>query len=507
MAATSHPLSTLAAIEVLKAGGNAVDAALAAVAVQGVAEPQMTGIGGDCFAILAMAGKAPVAINGSGWSPAGLTPDRLTGERFIAEASPHAVTVPGAVDAWVMMAQRYGRIGMERILAPAIAIAEEGFRVTPRVVRDWIRLEGKLGRNDATAKMFLPAGRAPRVGDRFANPALARTLRAIAREGRDAFYEGEVADEIVGLLKSLGGAHDKSDFAEFRAFETQPVSARFRGRDVLECPPNGQGLAALIILRILDGFPLEELSEADQIHLLAEATKAAYRQRDLLIADPAHMTVRVEDVLSEAFIGRLRGKIRMDEASAPAVWDEPVHRDTVCLSVVDGEGNAVSLINSIFSHFGSGIYAARSGVLLQNRGCGFSLREGHPNRVAPRKRPLHTIIPGMVMQDGRALMPFGVMGGHYQATGHAHLLTQVFALNKDLQFANETPRSFHFGGTLMLEPSINKCVAAELSARGHHVAYEDVEPIGGCQAILIDPQRKLLMGGSDHRKDGLALGY
>jgi gamma-glutamyltranspeptidase/glutathione hydrolase len=507
MAATSHPLATLAAVEILKAGGNAVDAALAAVAVQGVVEPQMTGIGGDCFAILAMAGAEPVAVNGSGWSPKGLTPAVLAGENFIREGSPHAVTIPGAVDAWVTMAEKYGRIGLERILAPAIALAEEGFRVTPRVAFDWAKLAGKLSANPAAAELFLPYGEPLRTGDRFANPELAKTLALIAKHGRAAFYEGEVADEIVEILRALGGTHDKSDFAEFRSFETKPISAKFRGRDVYECPPNGQGLAALIILRILDGYELERLSEVDQIHLLAEATKAAYRQRDTIIADHRHMRVTPEDALSNEFIARLRAKIRMNHASDAAVWNEPVHRDTVCLSVVDSERNAVSLINSIFSHFGSGIYAPRAGVLLQNRGCGFSLREDHPNIVGPRKRPLHTIIPGMVFENGKAIMPFGVMGGQYQATGHAHLLTQVFACNKDLQLANETPRSFYFARRLGLEPAISEEVATELAIRGHTIVRESGEPLGGCQAIRIDYARGLLMGGSDHRKDGMALGY
>ena len=507
MAATSHPLATQAALEILRDGGNAVDGALAAVAVQGVVEPAMTGIGGDCFAVLSLGGKAPIAWNGSGWSPASLTPADLAGAKFIAEGSPHAVTVPGAVDAWVNLSETYGRIGLKRILEPAIALAEGGFRVTPRVALDWRNLEDKLRASEALAGQFLPGGIVPKTGDHFANPALARTLRAIAVQGRSAFYEGEVAAEIVATLNAMGGKHALSDFSEFRSFETKPVTAKIRQLDVHECPPNGQGLAALIIMRILDGFDLESFSDADQIHVLAEATKAAYRQRDLLIADPDHMTATVEEILDQDFIRRLRSKIDMTRASEPAIWNEPVHRETVCLSVVDKDRNAVSFINSIFSHFGSGIYAPMSGVLLQNRGCGFSLREDHPNRVAPRKRPLHTIIPGLLSDGNKPLMPFGVMGGQYQATGHAHLLTQMLALNKDPQAANEAPRSFYTGGKLTLEPLVGKLTAAKLEARGHDISFITHEPLGGCQAIWIDAERGVLIGGSDHRKDGLALGY
>lgn len=511
MAATSHPLATLAAIDVLRAGGNAMDAALAAVAVQCVVEPAMTGIGGDCFALVAPSDGRPVtAFNGSGWAPAGVSADALwdQGHRVIPEDSPHAVTIPGAVDAWCQLSARYGSKELAQVLAPAIALAADGYRVTGRVALDWARYSERLNHHEPAREHFLPGGAAPKTGDRFANPALAQTLRAIAAEGRDAFYTGPVAEELTATLRGLGGTHTLADFADYRGFETTPISGAFRRHDILECPPNGQGLAALVIARILDGFDLSDdsVSEADRVHLLAEATKAAYRLRDTLIADADHMTVGVDEILADSHIERLRRTIRLDRASTPDVWDGPIHRDTVYLTVVDRDRNCVSLINSVFASFGSGIYAPRSGVLLQNRGSGFALAAGHPNRLGPRKRPLHTIIPGLVVKDGRPVMPFGVMGGQFQATGHAHFLSHVLDRGYDPQRANEAPRSFAFDGLLTLEPAFGEAVRADLAARGHRTAWA-TDPIGGCQAIFIDHSRGLLIGGSDHRKDGLALGY
>ncbi|RWY90696.1 gamma-glutamyltransferase [Rhizobium leguminosarum] len=510
MAATSHPAATLTAIDILRAGGNAIDAALAAVAVQSVVEPAMTGIGGDCFAIVAPAGKPIIAFNGSGRSCAGADAERLRAKGLsrIDEESPDAVTIPGAVDAWCQLSQTFGRMELAEILAPAIALADNGFRVAGRVAYDWAREGKRLEHHEAARRQFLPGGKAPTTGDRFSIPALAATLRAIAANGRAAFYEGAVAEEMVSVLRECGGRHTVDDFSRHRGFATEPIGADFRGRRVLECPPNGQGLAALLIARILDGFDLSDdaVSEADRVHLLAEASKAAYHQRDLLIADPDHMRISVEEVLSERFVAALRSRIRMDRASEASIWDGPVHRDTVYLSVVDRDGNAVSLINSLFSAFGSGIYAPVSGVLLQNRGSGFSLNEGHANELAPRKLPLHTIIPGMVVHNNLPVMPFGVMGGQFQATGHAHFLSHLYDRGFDPQRANEAPRSFSFDGRLSLEPAFGDKVRADLEERGHRTEWANA-PIGGCQAVLIDRARGVFIGSSDHRKDGFALGY
>ncbi|MDB5615432.1 MAG: ggt, partial [Devosia sp.] len=492
-------------------GGNAMDAALAAVAVQSVVEPAMTGIGGDCFAIIAPADGRPVtAFNGSGWAPAAASAEalRALGLTSVPETSPHAVTIPGAIDAWCQLSNRYGRLELSQLFAPAIAMAENGFPVSGRVALDWTRHRARVEHHGPAGAQFVPGGNTPRTGDHFTNPALGQTVRAIAKDGRDCFYEGAVAEDILATLRALGGKHAADDFSAYRGFETAPISASFRGHDILECPPDGQGLAALVIARILDGFDLSDdvVSEADRIHLLAEASKAAYRLRDTLIADPAHMTASVDAILADAHIAGLRSKIRLDRASAPEVWDGPIHRDTVYLTVVDRDRNCVSLINSIFTSFGGGIYAPKSGVLLQNRGSGFSLTAGHPNELAPRKRPLHTIIPGLLMKDGVPVMPFGVMGGHFQVTGHAHFLSHMLDRGYDPQRANEAPRSFAFNGTVTLEPAFGGATRADLAARGHRTAWAS-EPIGGCQAIFIDHARGVLIGGSDHRKDGMALGY
>ncbi len=508
MAATSHPLSTLTAIDVLKDGGNAMDAALAAVAMQCVVEPAMTGIGGDCFVLYAPAGGLPTALNGSGRAPARATADWFAerGATIVPPISPHTVTVPGCVDAWCHLSEAYGTKPLEALLAPAIAAAEEGYRVTPRVAADWntnrARLEG-----DADARAaFLPGGRPPAAGDLHRMPALARTLRAIGREGRRAFYAGPVAAEIVAKLNALGGLQSEEDFDRQRATPEDPISTTFRGHDVHECPPNGQGLIALMMLRLAERLDLGSGQEAERIHLLAEITKAGYHARDAYLADPSHGAVAVEHFLSDDWTRRILPHIDPLMARPPLYWDDVAHKDTVCLSVVDRDRNSVSFINSIFNGFGSGLYVPGCGVLLHNRGLSFRFTPGHPNSIAPGKRPLHTIIPGMVTKNGRAVMPFGVMGGHYQATGHVAFLSNVFDRGLDIQAASDAPRSFATNGVLQLEPTVSAQAIVELERRGHAVEVQPM-PIGGCQAVMIDEARGALLGASDHRKDGLALGY
>lgn len=510
MAATSHPLATLTAVDILRAGGNAVDAALAAVALQSVVDPHMTSVGGDCFALMALGGKPAVAVNGSGRAPAGATLEhyRERGITTLDDLSADAVTIPGAAHAWCHLSAVHGRLGLDRVLAPAIAAADEGFMITPRVAHDWHVYQDRLKRHAAAAAHFLPNGRPPQTGERFHQPALATTLRRLVAEGPSAFYEGEVAAEMVATLRAAGGVHQESDFAAYRSFETTPISASYRQHTLQECPPNGQGLAALLIARILDGFDLadQKLTEADHVHLLAEATKAAYTARDQFIADPDHMTVPAADLLAEPAIARIRAGIDLKRAGPAPQWDDPLHRDTVYVSVVDKDRNAVSLINSVFAAFGSGIYAPRSGVLLHNRGSGFTLASGHPNVIGPGKLPFHTIIPALLAKDDRVEMTFGVMGGHYQAVGHAHFLSQILDRGFDPQMACEQPRSLWFAGRLGLETTYSEEVLADLMARGHDAFWLD-QPIGGCQAISIDHDRGYLMGASDHRKDGCALGY
>jgi len=508
VAATSHPQATLAAVDILRGGGNAVDAAIAAIALQGVLDPHMTGIGGDCFAIYAPASGQPVAINGSGRAPAKarLNWFKEQGLTAIPDDSPLAVTVPGAVDAWCKLNADYGSKPLEQILGPAIRAAEDGFVVTPRAALDWAEYGSRIARHKAGVPVYLPGGTAPGIGGKLDHPALGATLRRIAREGRSAFYEGAVADEIAATLQAMGGLVEPDDFATAKADYVTPISTDYRGHQLWECPPNGQGVAALLIARILSGFDMADskLSEADRIHLLAEATKAAYRQRDALVADPAFHPLDVAALLSERFVGALRAKISMTRASAPVDFDMPLHRDTAYVAVADRDGNMVSFINSLFYAFGSGIYAARAGVLLQNRGCGFSLAEGHPNVIAPGKRPFHTIIPGMLAKDGKPTIAFGVMGGQYQATGHLQILNGVLDRDLDIQQASDVPRSFAFDGALQLEPTVSRAAADDLAARGHKVTWVS-EPLGGFQAVQVDWAKGVMFGASDHRKDGIAL--
>jgi len=508
MVCTSHPVASQVGLDILRAGGNAMDAAIAAVAAQGVVEPHMTGIGGDCFTVFSMGGGAPVALNGAGQAPARATADWFAdrGIAAIGLETAHAVTVPGAVAAWCRLNADHGRKPLAELLEPAARMAEDGMRVTPRVAWDWHREAGRLATHAATRDAFLPGGQAPAVGDRFRNPALAATLRAIGRQGAAAFYTGDVARALVGTLRAHGGLHDEADFAAAAPVYVDPLRSGFRGHDVFECPPPGQGLIALMILQALERL-LDRggLTEADRIHALAEATKAAYRARDAVLADPSQAAVPVEALLSDRQVEAFLDRFRWDLASAPAEWDIPEHRDTVYVCVVDRDLNAVSFINSIFYPFGSTIFDPATGVMLHNRGASFRTDPSHPNAIAPGKRPMHTIIPGLLSQDGRAVMPFGVMGGHYQAAGHAHFLAQVLDRGMDVQAACDSPRSFAFDGKLTLETTIAPAVAADLAARGHDI--EDApSPIGGAQAIWIDHDRGVLLGASDHRKDGLALG-
>ena len=510
MAATSHPLATVTAIEVLRAGGNAVDAAIAACAVQGVVEPQSTGIGGDCFALYAPGGRVPpYAINGSGPAPAAASVDwfQEQGIDAIGFESAHATTVPGAVGTWERLLADHGTKGLDEVLQPAIRYAEEGFVVHSRVAHDWANAAEKLKGCENARAIYLPGGRAPAAGDLHRLPALAETLRLIAKEGSAAFYKGAIADDIVARLAAHGSLMTADDLAGFEPQAVEPISANYRGYDIYECPPNGQGIIALLILNMLEGFELAGLDPvgAERLHLEAEATRLGYRDRAALIADPDAVKVPVDALLSTQYADAMRRHIDPARAMPPELPPGyPAHGDTVYLTVVDGEGNAISFINSLFASFGTGL-CTPSGVLLQNRGASFVIDADHPNRIAGGKRPMHTIIPGMVGQGEHAVMPFGVMGGHFQACGHAHFLTNVIDYGMDPQAALDCPRAFHFGGVLTLETTIAEATARRLAALGHDVAWAAV-PHGGGQAIRIDRESGVLTGGSDPRKDGCALG-
>lgn len=519
MAATSMPVATLAALDIMRAGGNALDAAIAACAVLGVVEPQSTGIGGDCFCLYAPASGGVIAINGSGRAPAGATPEalRAAGLTAMVNTSAHSVTIPGAISAWELLNRTHGKIGLDQILQPAIRYAEEGFAVSSRVSADWEDSVAKLSKQPQTARRFLKDGKAYAFGDRFVQPELGRTLRAIARDGARAFYTGEIAADMVAALRAAGGTHTEEDFAEgMTAAEfVDPISRKWRGMEVFQCPPNGSGLLVLMLLGILEGFPEPAGPlDATRMHRHLEAARLVYRDRDAFLADPAQVEVPVEKLLSEDYLARLRGMIRDDQAmvelppAGDVDWQK--HKDTVYLTVVDKDGNACSFINSLFEGFGSGILAEGSGVMLQNRGFGFRLQEGHPNCIAPRKRPMHTIIPGMVMKDGQAIMPYGVMGGHFQPMGQSWFLTNHFQYGLDVQEALDLTRVFPSVGAnhrnVEIETGLPSAVRDQLAALGHQPKLIK-KPHGGGQAILIDRERGVLIGGSDPRKDGCAMGY
>lgn len=503
--ATSHPTATAIGHAVLASGGNAIDAALAAHAALCVVEPGMTGVGGDCFAIHYDAKtEAVTAINGSGWSPAGLRADLTAAE--LQPESPHAVMIPGAVDAWCSLAAQHGSRPLSDLFAPAVELAEGGSPVHARVAWDWAEEVGRLSANAAAANVFLPDGRAPRAGERHVQPALGRTLAAIGRDGRDAFYEGEIAEDMVAALRALGGTHTLADFRDYRAGPMVPIETEVFGHRIVECPPNTQGVIALLAMNLLeaalDRFGAE--SEADYHHLQAEVAKAAYAARDAVLADERALGDSVENLLSKQRAADIAATFRRDRASAaPAV--PATGADTTYLCAVDAQGNAVSFINSLFDAWGSCIVAPKSGVIFNNRGYCFSTRPGHPNQVGPGKRPMTTIIPGMILsRDGQLVGPFGVMGGHYQAAGHAQFVANLLHRGMSVQQAINHPRSFATEGVLRVEPLIGAETAEDLRRRGHDTRVWP-RPIGGAQAIVLDPAERTLSAGSETRKDGCAM--
>ncbi len=509
MCATSHPLAAQAAIGILQSGGNAVDAAIAGAVLLGLAEPHMCGIGGDCFVLLKPAGDERIlALNGSGRAPGAFsaTAMRDRGLKTVPTESPESVTVPGAVDGFCRLSADWGKLGLADSLAPAIRYARGGVPVAPRVGADWAKYAGRLSGN--AQRYYLPDGRAPKIGAVFCAPAQAEVLERIAKQGRSAFYEGEIAEDMVNSLRAMGGAHTLADFAATECTYSSPVSGNYRGFELVEHPPNGQGATAILMLNILKHFDLGALDPmgAERAHLEAEAAKLAYDVRNRFIADPDH-TTRLDHMLSMETAKRLAGLI--DPARAlpnPSKAAEAVHRDTIYITVVDRDLMAVSLIYSIYWPFGSGLASSKYGILFQNRGAGFSLTAGHPNEAGGGKRPTHTIIPAMLRKNGRVVMPFGVMGGDYQPTGHARFVTNLVTYGMDPQAAIDAPRCFADGASLEVERGYADAVRLALAHKGHRVTPSD-GPLGGAQAILIDHATGVLQGASDPRKDGIALGY
>lgn len=502
MIATSHPDAAQAGLAVLEEGGSAADAALAAAAVMAVAEPQNAGLGGDSFYIHCNAAGEVSAYNGSGRTPAALDPEAVGA---IGQDSVHSVTVPGAIDALLRLHEDHCRLPLDRLLHPAIRLARDGWLVQPRVAWDW-RFSFERLRASETANGFW--GRMVAPGDRIVQPRLAQTLQDIAARGRASFYESETAGSIVNTLSALGGYHTAEDFARHRGEVVEPIRTRYRGFDILECPPNGQGMTVLMMLNMLTGIDMVEVwrDPVRNIHLLAQVSQLAYAERDRWICDPDFAKAPLTALLSPEFARGLRERLDPDGPIAVRAVDEPEHKDTVYLACVDRDGNAISFINSIFTDFGSAIYDEASGVLLHNRGASFTTQPDHPNALAPGKRPMHTIIPGLVMKDGKPVMPFGVMGGHYQATGQVQLLSSMLDAGMDPQQALELPRHFAYGGTLEVERTVPDNIVAALSAKGHDIRRSE-RPMGGGQAVWIDHERGVLIGGTDPRKDGYALGH
>lgn len=488
-----------------------MDAAVSAAGVHCVAEPYMIGIGGDNFTILKKPGEAAIGYNGSGRAGQAADADWLkaSGLTEIAADSVHSVTVPGAVDAWDRLLKDHGTITLGEALQPAIAFAENGYPVSPRVSKDWSGLVDKLKRDEGATRHYLIDGKAPKLGQVLTAPALGASLREIAEKGRDGFYAGRLTDDIVKTLQAKGSVLTHEDFATAQGEYVTPISISYGGYDVLENPPNGQGVTALLLLNIfkqLDFDTLDPLS-GERFHLQVEAARLAYEVRNCYLADPKLADVPLERMLDPAFAERLAAKISPTKRMTdPIAKVNGLDSNTVYLTVVDKDRMAVSFINSLFQWFGSGIVTPETGISLQNRGHGFVTDPDHPNCIAPGKRPMHTIIPAMLARDGEAIMPFGVMGGHYQAAGHAHLLSNMIDFGMDIQEGLDCPRAFYVGDQLSVEQSMPEATIKDLQARGHDIAVLEL-PHGGGQAIMIDWEEGALTGGSDARKDGQAFGY
>jgi gamma-glutamyltranspeptidase/glutathione hydrolase len=522
--ATSQPLASAAGLRVLQQGGNAIDAAVTAAAVLAVVEPTMNGPGGDLFAIVYDARSKTIrALNASGRSPAAATPAEFAkrGLKEIPYRGELSVSVPGVVDGWHELLAKHGTRTLAQALEPAIGYARDGFAVSEIIATQWADAARTLASDPAAAKTFLPGGRAPAAGDVFRNPNLASTLEQIAKGGRDAFYRGPIAKAIAADMRARKALIAESDLAAHKSDWVQPISTTFRGHEVLEMPPNTQGAVALEMLNILEGYDLKALghNSAAYLHLLVEAKRIAFADREAWLADyDAVPKAALERMLSKAYAAERRKEIDPNRAaqsyapltiggSAPAPAVPPEARgDTIYLTAADRDGNVVSLIQSIFENFGAGIVAGDTGIVLHNRGNLFSLTEGHPNYLAPGKRPFHTLVPAMVLKDKRPWLSFGVMGGDMQPQGHVQVLLNLIVFGMNVQEAGEAPRFRHSAAGLALESAITPEARYGLDDRGHRVISQ-VGAFGGYQAILIDPKTGVLMGGSDPRKDGLAIGW
>ena len=505
--ATSQPLAAQAGLHMLHQGGNAVDAALATAIALTVVEPTSNGLGSDAFAIV-WDGTSLTGINGSGRAPAEWSPDRFRDLGAMPEHGWETVTVPGAVDTWVHLSERFGNLPFEALFGPALAYAAGGFPVSPITAQRWAEAAETYQAFDAFADTFLPGGRAPRPGEIFRCPDMAASLQQIAATRGESFYRGELAQRIAADARTHGAVLSQTDLARHRSEWVTPLAVAYRDLQVHEIPPNGQGLAALIALGVLDRFDVaaRPVDSADSLHLQIEAMKIGFALAARHIADPEWMRIAPEDLLATDFLDRQSQTIRMDRAGEPA-GEVPAEAGTVYLTAADHHGGMVSMIQSNFTGFGSGIVVPGTGISLQNRARGFTLEKGHPNQVRGGKRPYHTIIPGFVTRDGQPVLSFGVMGGYMQPQGHVQMVVRLFDYGQNPQTACDAPR-WHIAedGRISLEAGILGPIGAELTRRGHVVIDEDPYwGYGGAQLILKNGES--YCAGSDPRKDGQAVAF
>ena len=526
MAATSQPLATLAAIDILRAGGSAVDAAIAANAMLALTEPTGCGIGGDLFAIVWDGKERRLhGLNASGRSPAGLSRDEFVkrGLKKIPSLGVLPISVPGCVDGWFELHGKFGKLPFSRLMEPAVRYAREGFAVTEIIAAGWKSGETVFRDQPGFADVFLVDGKAPRKGDLFRNPALANTLERIAERGRDEFYRGEMATVIAGFVQQHGGFLSTEDLAAHRSEWIQPVSVNYRGYDIWELPPNGQGIAALQMLNLLEPWDLRGagFGSRQHAHLFVEAKKLAFEDRARLYADPSFAQVPVERLISKEYAAersRLMNAERAALSHPPGLPHAVDEGDTIYLTVADSDRNMVSLIQSNYRGFGSGVCPAGLGFCLQDRGEMFDLQAGRMNSYAPGKRPFHTIIPAFVTKDGRPFLSFGVMGGATQPQGHVQILLNIIDFGMNIQEAGDAPRILHSGsseptgetmtdgGAVSLESGFPAGLSEQLQESGHVLRTARGE-FGGYQGIQYDVERDVYLGASESRKDGMAAGY
>jgi gamma-glutamyltranspeptidase/glutathione hydrolase len=516
MVAASQPLATLSGYKILTEGGNAIDSAVAMVSTLSVVEPYNVGLGGDAFALIYLAKeKRLIGMNASGRAAyqASIEKYRERGLNEIPERGIMAVTVPGALHGWHEAIDRHGRLELSDVFEAAIHYGENGFPVTEVIAGEWKEAESLLRSSEASSKAYLINGRAPSPGQVFFNEDLAKTYRSIAREGIGVFYEGHICDAIIETSNRHQGLLSHQDFKDHTTTWVEPISTDYRGYTIYELPPNSQGLTALEMLNVLEGYEIGSLgpNSPEYLHLLIEAKKAAFEDRDRFIADLSFEKIPVDLLLSKDYAKKIRERIKRDEASLPSSLSaQDNSSETVYVTAVDQDGNAVSFISSLFLGFGSGIVVDGTGIVLQNRGKSFSLNPEHRNRIEPHKRPMHTIIPGMVFKDGEFLMSFGVMGGDMQPQGHVQFLVNLIDFGMNLQEAMDTPRIRHLKGMeVYVEDGISDETAAALSQKDHDIVRElsPINQVGGGQAIYFDREQKVLLGASDRRKDGCAIGY